>query len=284
MRFAVMLVASTMVTFVSAAPRPHIVSFLVDDLGRYDTSVFNPTLKAETPAIDQLARSGIVLDRFYVYMYCSPTRRSMLSGRFPTSINANQAGPCSNYLPRQMTWISDKLKQSTDVHGNATNSSYMNHFVGKGHLGYPTTDHLPINRGYDSHVGYLGGAEQYYQATMNSHDMWANHTPGAAIVPEIHYSTNYYSRVAVDIIHQHDTRRPLFLDLRYQGVHGPYEEPPFFEQVRNTSSNNQLCGPTYTCQIMQSMVRAVDSGIANVTAALKARGMYDNTLILFSGE
>ena len=35
---------------------------------------------------------------------------------------------------------------------------------------------------------------------------------------------------------------------------------------------------------MQSMVRAVDSGIANVTAALKARGMYDNTLILFSGE
>ena len=135
--------------------------------------------------------------------------RSLLSGRFPTSINADQAGPCDNYLPRQVTWISDKLKQSADAQGNATNSSYVNHFIGKGHLGYTTTDHLPINRGYDSHVGYLGGAEQYYQATMNSHDMWTNHTPGAAVVPDIHYSTNYYSRVAVDIIKRHDARRPL---------------------------------------------------------------------------
>ena len=72
--------------------------------------------------------------------------------------------------------------------------------------------------------------------------------------------------------------------VQYQGVHGPYEEPPLFEQVRNTTSNNQLCGPQYTCQIMQSMVRVVDSGIANVTAALKAKGMYENTLILFAGE
>ena len=30
--------------------------------------------------------------------------------------------------------------------------------VGKGHLGYMTTDHLPANRGFDTHVGYLGGA------------------------------------------------------------------------------------------------------------------------------
>ena len=32
------------------------------------------------------------------------------------------------------------------------------HMVGKGHLGYMTTDHLPANRGFDTHVGYLGGA------------------------------------------------------------------------------------------------------------------------------
>ena len=30
-----------------------------------------------------------------------------------------------------------------------------------GHLGYPTTDHLPVNRGFDTHAGYLMGAEDY---------------------------------------------------------------------------------------------------------------------------
>jgi arylsulfatase A-like enzyme len=51
-----------------------------------------------------------------------------------------------------MTLLSAKLKQQ----------GYETHFVGKGHLGYQTTDHLPINRGFDSHVGYLNAAEDYH--------------------------------------------------------------------------------------------------------------------------
>ena len=31
----------------------------------------------------------------------------------------------------------------------------------KGHLGYHTSDHLPVNRGFDRHLGYLGGGESY---------------------------------------------------------------------------------------------------------------------------
>ena len=50
-----------------------------------------------------------------VYMYCSPTRRSFTSGRFPTSINPNQASACANLLPRQFTWLSQKLKNASYV-------------------------------------------------------------------------------------------------------------------------------------------------------------------------
>lgn len=86
-------------------------------------------------------------------MYCHrPTRRSILSGRFPVHISGRQAPLCSNFLPLQMTLLSAKLKQQ----------GYETHFVGKGHLGYQTTDHLPINRGFDSHVGYLNAAEDYH--------------------------------------------------------------------------------------------------------------------------
>jgi len=57
---------------------------------------------------------------------------------------------CSNFLPLAFTILPQKL----------ASAGYHNHFVGKGHLGYQTMDHLPINRGFLSHVGYLEGGEQ----------------------------------------------------------------------------------------------------------------------------
>ena len=60
-----------------------------------------------------------------------------------------QAQPCDNTLPLEATLLSQKLKQAP--------TPWANHFIGKGHLGYPTTDHLPVNRGFDTHLGYLMG-------------------------------------------------------------------------------------------------------------------------------
>ena len=76
---------------------------------------------------------------------CSPTRRSYLTGRFPVHVSAVQAQPCDNTLPLQVTLLPEKLKKAP--------VPWATHFVGKGHLGYPTTDHLPVNRGFDTHVG-----------------------------------------------------------------------------------------------------------------------------------
>ena len=79
-----------------------------------------------------------------------------------------------------------------------------------------------------------------------------------AVWSAVHYSTNFYSRVAVQKVQQHDAANasaPLFIDLRYQGVHGPYEEPPLWEQQPNSSGAK--CGPTTTCQTLRSMVAVV---------------------------
>lgn len=105
---------------------------------------------------------------------------------------------------------------------------------------------------------------------------------------KVYYSTNYYSERAVQIISDHNTSVPLFLDLRYQGVRGPYVRPPEWEQTRNTTENAKICGSNttgkYSCQVMESMVSVVDSGIANVTAILKKKQMWDNTLLIFFGD
>ena len=103
-----------------------------------------------TPVLGELAKEGIVLEthcalamspalaptslpltrrpaRPDVYKYCSPTRRSFLSGRFPTHINPGgngQAPICSDYLPLRTTLLSEKLKSA----------GFGTHFIGKGHL------------------------------------------------------------------------------------------------------------------------------------------------------
>ena len=131
----------------AAAPRPHLVLVLGDDLGFYDTQIYNPT--SPTPNLKSLAEQGVRLDRHCecaatraaaqsaalradattdcklnrllacvpprpadVFRYCSPTRRSMLSGRFPnhiTSVQPDGANLCSDFLPLAATLLSEKL-------------------------------------------------------------------------------------------------------------------------------------------------------------------------------
>ena len=58
---------------------------------------------------------------------------------------------CTDVLPLNATIISEKLSRA----------NYTCHFIGKGHLGYQTMDHLPLNRGFHTHVGFLAGSEDY---------------------------------------------------------------------------------------------------------------------------
>ena len=195
------------------------------------TAVYNPA--APTPVLKDLADGGVRLGRHYTYKYCSPTRRSFLTGRLPIHMTGAQAPPCSNWLPLEFTILPQKLAQ-------APGGGYASHVVGKGHWGYQTTDHLPINRGFTSHVGYLAGAEDYvhgknYGPTHDCSstpqqcftDMWHDNHTGADVIGDIEYSTNYYSRRTVDIIEAAPADQPLALFLLYQGVHVPYVLPSF---------------------------------------------------------
>jgi len=65
------------VRFCSYAVDPNFVFIIADDLGRYSIEFENSEIKS--PAIDNLASSGLLLEEFYVYQYCSPTRFNALN-------------------------------------------------------------------------------------------------------------------------------------------------------------------------------------------------------------
>jgi len=64
-------------------PRPHVLFLLHDDAGHHEVGWTNPARLNVTGNITQLARDGIILTRHYTHYHCSPTRRSLLTGRLP---------------------------------------------------------------------------------------------------------------------------------------------------------------------------------------------------------
>jgi arylsulfatase B len=75
----------------NAAPRPHIVVLLTDNMGWANVGFHRPpslpAREIHTPNVDKLAASGLILDRHYTYKFCSPSRSSFLSGRLPFHVN-----------------------------------------------------------------------------------------------------------------------------------------------------------------------------------------------------
>ena len=85
-----------------------ILSVIIDDMGFYDARPTNPN--SPTPTLNALAQEGVFLNRHYTYTYCSPTRRSFLTGRYPAHISGVQADVCDNWTPLNMSLLSNKLQ------------------------------------------------------------------------------------------------------------------------------------------------------------------------------
>ena len=66
----------------------NVLFILADDLGYMDVGFNNPATFYETPNLDALAKSGMVFTDFYAAcQVCSPTRASILTGKYPAREN-----------------------------------------------------------------------------------------------------------------------------------------------------------------------------------------------------
>ena len=110
----------------SSRVQPNIVIILTDDQGWGDLSL-NGNPMVQTPNIDQLATQGVFLDNYYVLPYCSPTRASLMSGRYPlhTGIHKVIKPQSTVGLPLEEETLPQMLKRA----------GYQTHAVGKWHLG-----------------------------------------------------------------------------------------------------------------------------------------------------
>src|SRR5690606_10723594 len=73
-----------------AVDRPNLVLIIADDMAWDDCGAYgHPFIR--TPNIDRLAREGVAFDRAYLTISsCSPSRCSILTGRYPHETNAEE--------------------------------------------------------------------------------------------------------------------------------------------------------------------------------------------------
>ncbi|MGB0330733.1 MAG: sulfatase-like hydrolase/transferase [Planctomycetota bacterium] len=118
-----------------APPTLNVILLMTDDQGWGDLGLRgHPRL--ETPNLDEMARGGVRLDRFYAASpVCSPTRASVLTGRHPERMGIGGAN--SGHLPAQEHTLAEELQAA----------GYTTGHFGKWHLGTLTTDVKDSNRG-----------------------------------------------------------------------------------------------------------------------------------------
>ncbi|WP_250846970.1 sulfatase-like hydrolase/transferase [Aquisphaera insulae] len=244
--------------------RPNIVYILADDLGWADVSWHGKEIR--TPRLDALASSGARLEQFYVEPLCTQTRAALLTGRYPIrhGLQVGVVRPWSPYgLPTEERTLAQGLKEA----------GYETAIVGKWHLGHARPEFLPTRRGFEHQYGLYNGAIDYFTHERDGGLDW--HRDDRASRDE-GYSTHLLGDEAARRIAEHDTSRPLFLYLAFNAVHAPHQVPDRYKEPYASLPEPRR---TYA-----GMVAAMDEAVGKVVDALRAKGLADDTLVVFSSD
>ena len=285
--------------------QPNIIFILIDDMGWRDLSCYGSDFY-ETPNIDRLAAEGISFsDAYAACPVCSPTRASLLTGKYPATVGVTDwidwfkhthpakgklvDVPYINHLPLEEASLASALKEG----------GYNTWHVGKWHLG--GEDYYPQHHGFDVNVGgcewgspYNGYFSPYF-------------IPGLQDGPEGEYLTDRLTDEAIHLI-ENNPGKPFFLNMWYYTVHTPIQAKPEyvekFERKAKEMGIDQIepfeIGEPFptehkqhlnvTRRILQSdpvyaaMIFALDENIGRLLDALERIGQAENSVVLFTSD
>jgi arylsulfatase A-like enzyme len=247
-----------------AGEKPNIVFILADDLGSYDVGWRGSEIK--TPNLDALCRRGAKLENFYIQPVCSPTRSSLMTGRYPIryGLQVGVIRPWADYgLPLEERTLPQALREA----------GYTTAMCGKWHLGSIDKPYWQNARGFDHWYGHLQGALDYFtHIRENKLDWFKDGVP----CEDKGYTTHLVGAEAARVIREQPKDKPLFLYVPFNAVHDPLQVPEEYK-----APYTELKGPRRT---YAGMVAAMDEMVGKIVAAVDETGRRANTLFIFSSD
>jgi arylsulfatase A len=245
---------------------PNIVLFLVDDLGWKDLKNYGSVLY-QTPHVDQLSKEGVVFSNAYAAAtVCSPTRASILTGKYPATINTTDwikghHKPFARFLPPD--WNMHLRDEDVTLAQALKEKGYTTIHIGKWHLG-EEEKYWPEFYGFDKNIGgWRVGMPTKQKGIGGYFSPYQRLTQEAAMYIE----TN--------------KKKPFFLNFWLYNVHTPLQaKKAKIAKYENLVDSTQLqSNATYA-----AMVEHMDDALGAIVNQLKKAGVYENTIIVFASD
>jgi arylsulfatase A-like enzyme len=260
--------------------RPNVVVILTDDQGHGDLG-FHGNPKIKTPNIDKFARQSARFKYFYVSPVCSPTRASIMTGRYNY-----RTGVVDTFLGRSMMDPDEvTLAQMLAAAG------YRTGIFGKWHLG----DHFPLrpmDRGFHEALTLKGGGigQPSDPPTGNSYfDPVLDHN--GKEVQKKGYCSDIFTDAAIDFM-QKTRDGPFFVYLTFNCPHTPLQVPDkYYQMYKNVNldpAEFPKVGHPVAGKVNQDetakiygMITNIDDNIGRLLAALDELKLAENTIVIF---
>lgn len=269
--------------YASLAAPPNVILIMTDDQGYGDFGATGNKL-IRTPHIDAMAERSAMMTTFYVSPVCSPTRASLMTGRY------NFRTRCIN------TWLGNSMvdPEEVTIAEVLSEAGYATGIFGKWHLGdaYPMR---AIDQGFDEALVHRGGGlaqpadhpdnnRRYTDAILYRNGK-PEQTKG--------YCTDVYFDNAMDFVsRKSDSQQPFFTYIATNAPHSPfhdvpetlrreYEDVPLEDLFTRRVFRKRIPREKDTLGRIAAMITNVDDNIGRLFAFLEEENLIDNTLVIF---
>jgi arylsulfatase A-like enzyme len=265
-----------------------------------DIGANNPDCLYDTPNIDRLAASGVrFTDGYAACPVCSPTRFSLMTGRYPSRADATNyfmGRRAETYRPAE---AKDRMELSErTVAEELKDRGYATFFAGKWHLG-PTEEFWPERQGFDvNKAGWSKGGPygpgKYFVPYGNPR---LEDGPDGEHLP---------ARLADETCRFVEANKdgPFLAYLSFYSVHTPLVgRKDLIEKYRARLAARPLEGPEFGAEeqvfltkrrrqvrlqqrhaTYAAMVEAMDLAVGQVLDKLEALGLEDDTIVVFTSD
>ena len=246
--------------------QPNIVLFVADDAGWHDVGYHGSEIN--TPNIDKLAEDGVELNQFYVYPTCSPSRASLLTGKYASRFGIGEpiAMDSKQVLPTNVETLPKALKQN----------GYQTAITGKWHLGL-SLESGPSHYGFDYTYGYLHGQiDQYTHRYKNGDKSWYRNNE---FVDEEGHATDLITNEAIKYVTElREKSKPFFIYVPFSVPHYPLqEEEKWIEPYKNLNDVDSR-------KLFDAAMSHMDYSIGRIIQTLEDEELLENTIVIFLSD
>lgn len=245
--------------------RPNIIVILTDDQGFGDVGFHgNKTIK--TPNLDSFARDNVEFTQFYVCPVCSPTRASVLTGRYHYRTGVTNVGSAGDRINVQEETIAETLRQA----------GYATAIYGKWHIGdnYPMR---PQDKGFEEAIVHKAccltpwfrpGGDNYFDPLLYHNGKLEKYKG---------YCMNVYTDLTIEFARENKDK-PFFVYLSTNTPHGPL------------AITEEYIAPYRAMGLSDGKSRAygtitnIDDNFGRLIGKLKEMGIDGNTIIVFLSD